>query len=133
MHALEIERTVNLSRATDLGEGETAAAVIVRRPTVGEVNAYLDGLEAGGGPTLPMMVSPAGRLLRDQDLADMIDDDLFELNKVINDFFPKRLRAILERASETLATSSASSPSNSDGAAPTSSPSGGTTPSGGAA
>jgi len=44
MSAVEIERTVKLSRATDLGAGETADHVIVRRPTVGEVNAFLDVL-----------------------------------------------------------------------------------------
>lgn len=50
MSAVEIERTVKLSRATDLGAGETADHVIVRRPTVGEVNAFLDALEAGAEP-----------------------------------------------------------------------------------
>lgn len=133
MSAAEIERTVKLSRATDLGAGETADHVIVRRPTVGEVNAFLDALEAGAEPSLPMMTSPAGRVLQDADLGDMIDDDLFALNEVINGFFPKRLKALMGRASEMFEASSASSQPSSVGTAPTSSPSNGPTPSAGPA
>lgn len=133
MSAVEIERKVPLSRATDLGAGETADHVLVRRPTVTDVNAFLEALEAGGEPSLPMMQSPAGRVLHDADLGDMIDDDLFALNEVINDFFPKRLKALMGRASEMLATSSASSQPSSGGAAPKSSPSDGPTPSDGPA
>lgn len=80
-----------------------------------------------------MMTSPAGRVLQDADLGDMIDDDLFALNEVINGFFPKRLKALMGRASEMFEASSASSQPSSVGAAPTSSPSNGPTPSAGPA
>ena len=128
---IEVERVVPMTRPFSAPDGEVVDKITVRRPTVGEVNAYLDDLEKGVSPNLPMLVSPSGRHLAEADLGDMLDDDLFDLNEVINTFFPKRLRAILARVSETSATSSGSSQPNSDGPAPTSSPSNGQTPSDG--
>ncbi|WP_018261367.1 phage tail assembly protein [Methylobacterium sp. WSM2598] len=76
--------------------GRTYAEVVLRRPTAGEVGAYLDALAAGGEGLLPVFYAADGSPIPREVLAVLDDDDDVRIWGRVADFLPSRLRALLE-------------------------------------
>ena len=74
----------------------------------------VDRFTKGEGP-LSMVSTIAGRIITADELLDLFDDDdLLRIDEAINRFFPERLKALAQSASNIPGSSPASSPENSE-------------------
>ena len=131
MSAVEIERTITISHPFKTPDGDTVESITVRKPTVGATRRFIEAIQKGEPADLGMLLSQSGKVLKEDDLDDMLEEDLDEVDQVIMDFFPKRVLATMERMRAMLAALPASSQPSSDGPLQTSTSSNGPTPSDG--
>jgi hypothetical protein len=105
-------------------DGKVYDKITVRRMTMREMRAFVEGAANGDGSIMtPNIDCPLG-------LLDELDPDDFEkVNKAVEDFLPRALKAAIERAGEAGEPTPPSSPPSSDGGPTSSSDSSGTTPS----
>lgn len=83
-------------------DGRVYDEICVRRLTVAEVAAWVEGLKAGGEnphPHMPIYVDAAGAPIPDVVIDALDDDDGAALDEVVRDFLPRRFRGLQDSAS----------------------------------
>ncbi|ACI92725.1 hypothetical protein OCAR_5594 [Afipia carboxidovorans OM5] len=84
--------------------GQVYDQITIRRMTADEVRQFVDAAANGLKPSLPIFDVP------DAVLAALDADDDAEVEKAVNDFLPRSLRAEIEQTSAAGSTTSASQP-----------------------
>ena len=73
-------------------------AITVRKPTVGATRRFIEAIQNGEPADLGMLLSQSGRVLKDDDLAEMLEDDLAKVILIVSGWLPARLRTAVEEA-----------------------------------